>query len=126
MNAAKMDQFRNQLLELSRRLRGDIQSLDEQARVPVGGDSAGDLSSFPIHPGDVGSVMYLQELNATLLENQQSIQDEVLEALRRIDEGTYGTCERCGEKILEERLELLPYTRYCARCATEIQTDRSD
>ena len=68
--------------------------------------------------------MYLQELNATLLENQEYIRDEVLHALKRIDEGTYGNCENCGRPIIEERLELLPYTRYCTACAEALQAGK--
>ncbi|RMD94865.1 MAG: TraR/DksA family transcriptional regulator [Alphaproteobacteria bacterium] len=41
-------------------------------------------------------------------------------ALQRMDEGEYGYCVRCGEKISEERLDLVPYTPFCARCAAEV------
>lgn len=39
-------------------------------------------------------------------------------ALARIDEGTYGDCQRCGETISDERLALLPDTPFCKNCAT--------
>ncbi len=38
-------------------------------------------------------------------------------ALARIDEGTYGECVKCGESIAEKRLEILPETPHCTRCA---------
>jgi len=38
------------------------------------------------------------------------------EAIRKIDEGTYGLCEDCGEEISEERLKILPYAIYCIDC----------
>jgi RNA polymerase-binding transcription factor DksA len=38
-------------------------------------------------------------------------------ALARIDKGTYGVCQRCGEAISDERLELLPQTAFCKVCA---------
>jgi RNA polymerase-binding transcription factor DksA len=38
-------------------------------------------------------------------------------ALNRVDEGEYGDCVKCGEPISEERLDLLPYTPFCATCA---------
>lgn len=43
-------------------------------------------------------------------------------ALNRVEEGTYGECVRCGEEIAEARLELLPYTPFCARCARQVQS----
>lgn len=41
-------------------------------------------------------------------------------ALARIEEGTYGECVQCGEEIAEARLELLPYTPFCADCARNL------
>ena len=70
-----------------------------------------------MHLGDMGTEVYLQEMNATLLENEEYLRGEVLAAMDRIDDGTYGTCENCGKKIIEERLELLPYARHCTPCA---------
>jgi len=42
---------------------------------------------------------------------------DVETALRRLDDGTYGLCERCGTAIAVARLEALPYTRHCIACA---------
>jgi RNA polymerase-binding transcription factor DksA len=72
----------------------------------------------------MGTEVYLQELNATLLENEEYLRGEVLAAMERIDNGTYGTCENCGTKIVEERLELLPYARYCTPCAEKLQSGK--
>jgi DnaK suppressor protein len=44
---------------------------------------------------------------------------EVQRALAKIDEGTYGTCERCGQQIAEARLEAMPSARYCINCASK-------
>src|SRR4051812_40052815 len=124
MNREKVEKFRDALLEMSTRLRGDIESLDDQARMGVGGEAGGNLSNAPMHLADLGTAVYLQELNSTLLENQEYIREEVLGALRRIEEGTYGRCENCGKDIIEERLELLPYTRYCTPCAADLQAGK--
>jgi DnaK suppressor protein len=43
---------------------------------------------------------------------------DIVTAIRRIDAGTYGRCERCGERISRARLEALPTTRRCIDCAT--------
>lgn len=40
-------------------------------------------------------------------------------ALQRMDEGEYGYCVECGDKISEERLDILPYTPFCAKCAAK-------
>ena len=38
-------------------------------------------------------------------------------ALRRIEEGTFGECVKCGEDIAEKRLEIIPHAALCAKCA---------
>ena len=44
---------------------------------------------------------------------------EVEDALSKIDQGTYGTCERCGQEIAPARLEAKPAARYCINCASK-------
>jgi len=124
MTKKKREAYRKQLLGLSARLGGDISSLEDQARTPTGGQGVGNLSNAPMHLGDMGTEVYLQELNATLLENEEYLRSEVLAALERVDNGTYGDCEKCGQKIIEERLELLPYARYCTPCAEKLQSGK--
>ncbi|MDH6226779.1 TraR/DksA C4-type zinc finger protein [Streptomyces sp. MJP52] len=45
---------------------------------------------------------------------------EIEDAFARIEDGSYGTCLRCGEAIPEERLEILPYTHHCVGCRRRI------
>lgn len=45
--------------------------------------------------------------------------DDVDRALAKLDEGTYGLCENCGQPIGEARLEAMPATRYCITCAAQ-------
>jgi RNA polymerase-binding transcription factor DksA len=124
MTKRKLQAHWKELRKLSIRLGGDISALEEQARTPTGGQSTGNLSNAPMHLGDMGTDVYLQELNATLLENEGYLRGEVLAALERIDKGTYGICENCGKKIIEERLDLLPYARYCTPCAEQLPSGR--
>ena len=45
--------------------------------------------------------------------------DRVMEAISRIDKGEYGICELCGEPIRKERLEAVPYSSMCVKCASQ-------
>lgn len=111
MNSDRLARFRDQFIELSRQHCGDITSADHRARMPA--------------EGDAGTAVSFEKLNTAVLENQESLREDVLNALRRVDEGTYGRCELCGQDIIEERLAVLPFTRFCARCAVDVQTDKS-
>ncbi len=51
-----------------------------------------------------------------LVATQRLTLREIEAALARVDSGTYGRCEACGEPIIAERLEVLPHTRYCVQC----------
>jgi RNA polymerase-binding transcription factor len=71
------------------------------------------------HLADSATETYDRELGDTLEENSEQVLDDIDAALRRIDEGTYGTCTNCGKPISEERLEALPWASLCIDCARE-------
>lgn len=117
MNRQMTEQWRKRLDDMAARIEGTATSLEEEARTGTGGTDGGNLSNSPMHLGDLGTEVYLLELNATLLENEVYLQDEIRDALRRMDDGTFGVCERCGKEIPEGRLDALPYARHCAPCS---------
>jgi DnaK suppressor protein len=67
-----------------------------------------------------------KELAFRLGERESQMVAEIDEALRRIDEGTYGECERCGQSINERRLEAIPTARYDATCQAAIEAEREE
>jgi len=115
------ERYRDQLRDMADRLQGTVGSLEENTRVPAGGQSVGNLSNVPMHLGDLGTEVYQQELNSTLLENEEFLLAEVNAALDRLDLGTLGRCESCGQEIAKGRLDALPYSRFCAPCAARLQ-----
>jgi RNA polymerase-binding transcription factor DksA len=124
MTSTALQRYQARLRQLAQRVQATAAEAEAQARRPTGGEAAGDLSNTPIHLADIGSEVYAQELEATLLENEQYLQREILDALHRIEQGTFGRCENCGQGISAERLEALPYARYCVRCAAELHSGR--
>src|SRR5258705_7460839 len=105
MRAQKKQIYRKRLLELGERLKGGVASLRETALRSSGGDASGNLSNAPLHLADLGTDNNQQEVDTGILEQEQQILGAIAAALDRIDAGTYGTCERCGKKITEARLE---------------------
>jgi len=125
MTKADINDFRQRLLALKRRLGGDLDQLEAETLRPVGGESSGSLSDLPLHPADMGTENFDVELNLDLLENDAQLLVEVEDALARIEQGTFGFCENCHQEIPRRRLEALPYTRYCIRCAKLLQGEAS-
>jgi RNA polymerase-binding transcription factor DksA len=125
MTEKKLDKYRNRLRDMAARVMGDAAALEDEARTATGGQAAGNLSNTPMHLADLGTEVYMQELNSTLLENEEAIRDEVVAAIRRLEGGTFGVCENCGKKIPEGRLDVLPYTRVCAPCAELLESGQN-
>lgn len=72
--------------------------------------------------------MSLQDVNREIAfrmgERESQLVADIDQALLRIDEGTYGTCARCGKPIDERRLEAMPTARYDAACQAAIEAER--
>jgi RNA polymerase-binding transcription factor DksA len=117
MKTSDLKTLRRKLQELTARVESDAQSLAEQTHTSSGGNGGSELSNVPFHLGDMGTEEYLYDMNTILLANEQHIVTEARAALRRMDEGTYGACEGCDQAIAKARLEAMPYTRYCVKCA---------
>lgn len=76
-------------------------------------DSIGELSGYDNHPADIGTELYEREKDIGLRENTMHILDLVDQALQRIEQGNYGYCAECNKEIPFERLEAVPYAKYC-------------
>ena len=76
-------------------------------------ESLSELSDIDQHQADTGTETFDRERDTSILEQVQAELADVEHALRRLDEGTYGTCEACGKAIGEERLEAQPAARFC-------------
>ncbi|MCE5313230.1 MAG: TraR/DksA C4-type zinc finger protein [Nitrospiraceae bacterium] len=63
--------------------------------------------------GDLSVVDLSEDINLKKLSTHKDMLTKIDIALRKIDEGTYGICEECGEEISEERLKVLPFAIYC-------------
>ena len=75
------------------------------------------LSRMPIHMADVGSDNFEQEFNVGLLESKRDLLREIDEALRRIEDGTYGICLATSKPISKARLRAKPWAKYCIEYA---------
>ena len=117
MQNAKRDMYRARLQALAQRIRLEVSSITDETQAPSGGQSLGSLTNAPMHLADMGTEEYLHGINAVLLENGEHLINEVRAALERIDADLFGGCEYCGGIISDERLDAMPYARYCVQCA---------
>ena len=85
----------------------------EHLRDESSDESTGELSHMALHQADAASETFEREKDFSILEQVEVELADVERALRRLDDGTYGTCEACGGTIGDERLEALPAARFC-------------
>ena len=108
------DDARSRLLEERERLdtlRNDF--ADDGLTAESEESSLGELSSLDQHQADVGTETFNRERDLSILENIEAELADVEHAIRRLDDGSYGTCEACGKSIDDARLEAMPAARFC-------------
>ena len=111
-------------------IRAGLEEEREQLLVQVKGlDAEADVKNwrdggFDDDPADSGSASFERETAQSLSKHARNLLTQIDDALRRMDNGTYGVCERCGERIDLDRLEALPYARLCLDCKRRDETGR--
>ena len=116
------DHFRGRLLDERERVQAAIKhlrtdhpgSLDDEVEEVTG--------SSDNHLAETASATLNREIDYTLGENSGQVLAEIDAALRRIEDGTYGTCGRCGKEIPVERLEAYPWATLCIEDARKAET----
>ena len=116
MDKRTREKYRKILLEQKEKLMNQINSLSQETFNTSQRDSSGDLSGYSMHMADVGTDNFEREIALGLVSNEQQVLYRINEALKRIDEGTYGKCETCGQLIKESRLKALPFATMCISC----------
>jgi DnaK suppressor protein len=122
MATTKTPFTKKELTDLRKRLLDEREQLQRQsaeiAESSFGGaqsELSGDLASFDEEFADAGTATFEREKDLSLTNNIRDLTDKVDHALARIDEGTYGLCERCGRPIEKARIKALPYATLCIR-----------
>jgi DnaK suppressor protein len=102
--------FRHRLEEELKVLRGRYDGLEAAVASTLAATRERGLGE---EPGDLGSYTMEREQDLTLVGNLRDLIDKIEGALARMDDGSYGRCEVCGQPIEAERLDALPYTTLC-------------
>jgi DnaK suppressor protein len=119
MKKAEMKGYKDRLVALRARLRGDVNHLAASALKNSTMDNNGEGSRMPIHMADIGSENFEQEFALSLMANDESTLEAIEKALERIEDGVYGDCDECGKPIRKTRLNAIPYTALCIQCAEQ-------
>ena len=115
MERKDLDLMKAKLLEERERLVADLESLEETT-ASTSRDASGDLSSYSSHMADMGTDAMEREKAFLFASAKRSRLDEITVAMARMDAGTFGVCESCGNPIPIRRLERMPGALLCIAC----------
>jgi len=113
-----VDKFRKRLESEQTRLEELIEDYERELREARLTESSSDRSPDPGN-AEASSMKLELAKELSIEQNTVDLLGKVQNALRRIDSGGYGTCERCGKAIPLERLDALPYSTFCVDCASK-------
>ena len=115
MKKAEMNKYKKLLLKRRAELLEEIGNLREDSTNTIK-EATGDLSSYSYHMADLGTDAQEREKKFLLASKSGRFLYHIDQALRRIDDGTYGKCHSCGKDISKSRLEAVPHARFCIKC----------
>ena len=121
MIIARKESYRKMLKEFK---RNSLTSSKTNMKNLMSGESRSIFGSG-MEEGDL-SVRYQSEhLVCMQCTVQRAAIKDIEAALERLDEGSYGICDDCGDEITEDRLKIVPFTKYCRDCQEDKERTRS-
>ncbi len=107
--------YHRNLLDLRERLLNQMSGLAKE--------SAEEMDSYSLHMADSGTDNFDRDFALSLLSSDQDAIYEIEEALKRIQKGTYGTCELTGKPIPRARLDAIPWTRFTVEAQAQLERE---
>ena len=109
-------EFKRLILKVKDKILEDIKHISEDTLKKSQKEASGDISGYTYHMADVATDTYDREFSLGLASNDRQFLYELDDALKKIDEGAFGTCEHCKILIAKTRLKAVPYARLCVKC----------
>lgn len=108
--------FKKLALKRKEEIIDQINHISEDTLKKSQKDAAGDISGYTYHMADIATDTYDREFSIGLASNERKLIYEIDDAVKKIEDGTYGICEECKNLISKTRLKAIPYARLCLKC----------
>lgn len=112
----ELDELRQRLEAERAELQVQLTTIEETSFATSQSDISGEVS-FDEENADAGSFTFERERDLSIENNVRDLMGKIDRALARMEDGTYGTCSRCGKPIEKARLKALPYADLCIKDA---------
>jgi DnaK suppressor protein len=110
----EIQELREKLLAERKDLQAQYDELEELSFGSNQSDLSGEMG-FDEEYADAGTATFERERDLSLVNNLRDLMERIDKALAKIDDGTYGLCDRCGKPIEKLRLKALPYANLCIK-----------
>jgi DnaK suppressor protein len=111
-----LDDFASRLQDERAELSDQLTTIEDQAFAATQSDISGDVG-IDDESADAGTATFEREKELSIEQNVRDLIQKIDRALKRIEAGTYGICDRCGKPIEKARLKALPYVDLCIKDA---------
>ena len=115
LSKEQLKQFRQLLITERAKLTDEIKSIAREASTSPR-EASGDLSAYTVHLADMAADTYDRELSMNIVSSEQEILYQIDDALKRLDDGSYGLCQQCNQPVSMSRLKAVPYASLCITC----------
>jgi len=118
-----LDIYKEKLFDLKDDTLSQIRDISKDTLMKSQKEMSGDISGYGIHLADVATDNYERDFNLSLVSSERRIVMDIDAALSRIEDKTYGICEKCKKDIVKTRLNALPHARYCYKCKKKLEKE---
>jgi len=116
MLKADLAAFKKLILKKKEDIIDHIREISEETVKKSQKDASGDISSYTYHMADVATDNYDREFSMGRVSEDREFLFELDDALKRIEDGSFGICEDCGALVSKTRLKAVPSARLCIKC----------
>src|SRR3989442_10005262 len=114
LSKKELTELKERLLAERRGLQSQLDEVEESTFATNQSDLTGEMG-FDEEYADAGTATFERERDLSLVNNLRDLMERIDKALVKIEEGTYGLCDRCGKPIEKVRLKALPYANLCLK-----------
>lgn len=115
-NKKELTEFKKMILKRKEEILDEIKHISDDTLKKTQKDASGDISGYTYHMADVATDTYDREFSLSLASSERKVIYELDDAIKKIEEGTFGVCEECKSLITKIRLKALPFARLCVKC----------
>ena len=116
LNKKELAEFKKIVLKRKEEILDGIKHISDDTLKKSQKEASGDISGYTYHMADVATDTYDREFSLGLASNERTLLYELDDAMKKIEEGTFGICEECKLLIARIRLKAVPSARLCVKC----------